>query len=173
MAKPTTTTPADHQPDTSAGIAAYSSLFLRYIYDTLVLGLYCTFAWRCRTRPTLVQFFNAHMPTPTAPSPRGARILDIGVGTGYFLAQAPLSASRVTDVVLVDLNANCLAQTAPRVEAAHPSVRRVVRVQADFFSLALPDDVEGAGLNTALISFPVPPLFEVYWFDFVSSAQKI
>ncbi|KAL1639403.1 hypothetical protein SLS58_007984 [Diplodia intermedia] len=143
MAKPTTTTPADHQPDTSAGIAAYSSIFLRYIYDHLVLGLYCTFAWRCRTRPTLINFFNTHMPTPSPTAPP-RRILDIGVGTGYFLAQAPLAASRVADVVLVDLNANCLARTAPRVEAAHRRAAvRCVPVQADFYALRLPPHVEG------------------------------
>lgn len=130
MAKASSST----EPDTSAGVAAYSSTFLRFVYDYLVLGLYCSFAWRCAARPTLIDFFSSHVrPDPSSPAstnkstPR--RILDIGVGTGYFLEQAPLAD--VGEVVLVDLNNNCLERTAPRVLAAHPHVK-CVPVQADF-----------------------------------------
>ncbi|OJD40313.1 methyltransferase domain-containing protein [Diplodia corticola] len=132
MAKPSAT-----RTDTSAGVAAYSSIFLRLLYDYLVLGLYCRFAWRCPTHPTLTTFFNSHVPTTTTSSStdrRQLRMLDIGVGTGYFLEQAPLSAAGISDVVLVDLNANCLARTAPRVQAAHPHVN-CIPVQADFYRL--------------------------------------
>ncbi|KAF9631934.1 putative methyltransferase type 12 protein [Lasiodiplodia theobromae] len=134
MAKASSST----EPDTSAGVAAYSSTFLRFVYDYLVLGLYCSFAWRCPARPTLTSFFNSHVrPSPSSPAsadPGRAtttrrRILDIGVGTGYFLEQAPLSG--IADVFLVDLNKNCLDRTAPRVRAAHPHVN-CVPVQADF-----------------------------------------
>lgn len=151
------------QPDTSAGVAAYSSIFLRFLYDHLVLGLYCSFAWRCPSRPILINFFSSHVSTPSTADLRGRarRILDIGVGTGYFLEHAPLA--NVSDVVLVDLNVNCLERTAPRVQAAHKHVK-CMPVQADFLqpgnnlsAEALGGSFDAVSVMLLLHCLPGPP----------------
>lgn len=118
--------------DTSKGAAAYTPLLLKWLYDPLVLGLYFTHAWRCPTTTHLLPFFTAHTSRPDDPSsPPARRLLDIGVGTGYFLEQAPLAST--TDLVLVDLNPNCLDAAAARARKAHPHLR-CSTVQADFLA---------------------------------------
>ncbi|KAH9870200.1 hypothetical protein J1614_007123 [Plenodomus biglobosus] len=120
--------------DTAAGAAIYFPLFLRTVYDTLVLGLYCSYIWRCPSEK-LRAFYNKHVSCTekqeliSIKSKNPARFLDIGVGTGYFLEHAPLPAG--SEVTLVDLNDSCLQTAATRVIKSHPSA--VVRtVHADF-----------------------------------------
>ncbi|KAK7530585.1 S-adenosyl-L-methionine-dependent methyltransferase [Phyllosticta citribraziliensis] len=104
--------------DTSAGAALYSSFVRRFIYDRLVLGLYCPYAWGC-TFAELAAFFNGRVATAISlSSPKTCRLLDIGVGTGCFLEQAPLDD--VKEVALLDLNAKCLSAAASRTRKAHP-----------------------------------------------------
>ncbi|KAF2137120.1 uncharacterized protein K452DRAFT_279123 [Aplosporella prunicola CBS 121167] len=110
--------------DTSAGAAVYSPLLLRFIYDHLVLGLYMALAWCCPTRSILLPFFQAHA------SP-ARRVLDIGVGTGYFPARATLP--NVNELVLVDLNPHCLDEAGGRARKAHPGLA-VRTAKGDFLA---------------------------------------
>ncbi|TFW23859.1 methyltransferase [Duganella callida] len=87
---------------TRPGAAIYSSLVLK-VYDAWVLGFSNRFAWRCPTGTVLLPFYRRHL---------GGRHLDVGVGTGYYLAHADLSAVR--QLALLDLNDNSLRAAAAR-----------------------------------------------------------
>lgn len=86
----------DTTKGTEKGVIIYSRPFLA-IYDWWVLGIVCTFAWRCKTIKQLVPYFQRNV---------GKELLDIGVGTGYYLSHANLAAD--VGVTLVDLNQNSL-----------------------------------------------------------------
>ncbi|KAF2845719.1 methyltransferase [Plenodomus tracheiphilus IPT5] len=120
--------------DTASGAAIYFPLFLRTVYDTLVLGFYCSYIWKCPSKK-LREFYNSHISSVekqlsvSTNSKDLVKLLDIGVGTGYFLEHAPLPAG--SEVTLVDLNGNCLQTAASRVIKSHPSAL-VRTVHADF-----------------------------------------
>ncbi|EOA83031.1 hypothetical protein ACJQWK_04555 [Exserohilum turcicum] len=120
--------------DTAAGGAAYTPVFLRVIYDNLILGLYCSYVWRCSSAK-LLKFYDETV-TSTGKQVKASnmgsepvRLLDIGVGTGYFLEHASIPAG--AEVTLIDLNENCLETAAARVTKSHPSTL-VRTVHADF-----------------------------------------
>ncbi|KAF3913580.1 hypothetical protein ABW20_dc0107020 [Dactylellina cionopaga] len=108
--------------DTAAGAAVYSPFFLAYIYDRLVLSLYCPYVWRC-SAAKLRSFFSGHISYATAnsstktPQQKVLRLLDIGVGTGYFLEHAPIADEAV--VTLADLNPSCLEAAKARLQKTH------------------------------------------------------
>lgn len=79
-------------PRKDPGSAIYSPLTLAF-YDAWVLGISNRFAWRCPTRRVLLPFFAEHV---------RQRHLDIGVGTGYYLARSELPLD--VNVTLMDLN---------------------------------------------------------------------
>ncbi|KAH8764142.1 hypothetical protein F5883DRAFT_422156 [Diaporthe sp. PMI_573] len=118
---------SDKRP-TTAGAAVYSPLFLNLVYDRLVLGLYCSYVWRCPSK-ILQNLYNTlvgepqtstkdHASSVGSISPAvGKRILDVGVGTGYFLASTPLPES--TSVTLFDLNPACLEAAVLRCKQSH------------------------------------------------------
>ena len=85
-----------------AGAAVYSPLTLK-LYDAWVLGISNRFAWQCPTREVLQPFFDRNV---------GARHLDVGVGTGYYLANAGLPDT--TQVTLLDLNPSSLEAAKQR-----------------------------------------------------------
>lgn len=85
-----------------AGAAVYSPLTLK-LYDGWVLGISNRFAWQCPTREVLQPFFDRHI---------GATHLDVGVGTGYYLANANLP--NTTKVTLLDLNPSSLEAARQR-----------------------------------------------------------
>ncbi|EXF84088.1 methyltransferase [Colletotrichum fioriniae PJ7] len=132
---------ATAKPNTAAGAAVYMPILLRYIYDPVVLGFYCPKAWRITSR-RMREFFNRHISSASArsqsPSLRRAsdtnafspcRILDIGVGTGYFLKHAPIPAG--SEVYLADLNPAALEAAKERTLDAHPKTSCETSV-ADF-----------------------------------------
>ncbi|POS81161.1 methyltransferase domain-containing protein [Diaporthe helianthi] len=136
----------DKRP-TTAGAAVYSPLFLNLVYDGLVLGLYCTYVWRCPAKilqnlyNTLVAEIqnytanNAYLVGSDSPA-ASKRILDVGVGTGYFLASTPLPES--TSVTLFDLNPACLEAASLRCKASHTNLQglEVKTVCGDFLAPA-------------------------------------
>ena len=87
----------------AAGAAVYSPLTLA-LYDAWVLGISNRYAWRCPTDEVLLPFFRANT---------RANHLDIGVGTGYYLAKANLSPG--TQITLMDLNPSSLAAAKRRI----------------------------------------------------------
>ncbi|KFY87285.1 hypothetical protein V500_07088 [Pseudogymnoascus sp. VKM F-4518 (FW-2643)] len=113
------------------GAYIYNSWVLN-IYDIWVLGISNSYAWRCPTSSILLPFFKANF---------SSNHLDIGVGTGYFLAEAVLdqpatpNADRYDSqqITLVDLNPNCLSTAAARIKAAQPTLAPARTVAADVF----------------------------------------
>lgn len=88
--------------NTQAGAAIYSPLLLK-MYDGLVLGLSNQYAWQCATNSVLLPFFQQKL---------SANHLDVGVGSGYFLAHSSFDPEQ--KVTLLDLNHNSLeAASAP------------------------------------------------------------
>jgi hypothetical protein len=97
-------------PHSEDGAAVYSPRVLK-IYDRWVLGLSNSHAWKCRTDTVLLPFFRQHL---------SADHLDVGVGSGYYLAN---SASRPGQkVTLLDLNDNSLKAAASRIAHLQPSM---------------------------------------------------
>lgn len=84
------------------------------IYDPLILGVYLRWLWRC-PRNVLAELYRTHT---------GARHLDVGPGTGYFLDVADPAAG--TAITLLDPNPAVLAHAAKRLSRYAPST-----VQAD------------------------------------------
>ena len=114
----------DESASSGRGAAIYSPWILA-LYDAWVLGISNRFAWQCSTGNVLLPFFEQHL---------GARHLDVGVGTGYYLGKARIPAS--THVTLMDLNENSLRAAAAR------SGMKVTTICHDVFQ-ALPDSVPG------------------------------
>ncbi|CAG7950158.1 unnamed protein product [Penicillium olsonii] len=98
----------------AAGAALYSPFILTF-YDLWVLTLSNSFAWNCPTKSVQLPFFKRFI---------GKRHLDIGPGTGYYLANADIPTS--TQVTLLDLNAHSLEFAKQRL--GRPDIETV---QAD------------------------------------------
>jgi SAM-dependent methyltransferase len=89
--------------DTQAGAAVYSPWVLK-LYDWWVLGVSNRRAWQCSTKDVLLPFYRRHI---------GARHLDVGVGTGFYLQHAGCRPGQ--EVALLDLNENSLRTAAHRL----------------------------------------------------------
>ena len=121
-----------------AGQRDYTAGFLR-VYDPLVLGLYGRAVWRCPPA-RLGRHYAEHL---------RRRHMDVGPGTGRFLARAPLAPD--AHITLVDPNPNVLAYTARRLRG-----RDVTLVQADVCKPlpAFEERFESVGLNLVLHCLP-------------------
>src|SRR5262249_10356222 len=89
--------------EVEAGRAVYSR-FVLACYAVFVLGFSARFAWRCPRARMLEQYQEL----------AGPRHLDVGVGTGWFLAHCHWRDAR-PDVTLLDLNENSLHAAAGRI----------------------------------------------------------
>ncbi|KAK1978870.1 methyltransferase domain-containing protein [Colletotrichum cereale] len=117
----------------AAGAAFYFPFILRWLYDGLVLRLYCKYAWGC-SKDKLSGFYNGYVASAASRLSASAfyhnpNFLDVGVGTGYFLEKACLPAG--SHVTLADLNPDCLEAASKRIIAAHPTLE-VQTLVADF-----------------------------------------
>jgi len=99
-------TPSRRQLNSEPGASVYSPTILK-VYDLLVNGLSHRFVWQCPTKTVLLPFYKEHL---------GLKHLDVGVGTGFFIARAGLTSSH--QVGLLDLNENCLRAAAAQVKQA-------------------------------------------------------
>ncbi|KAK8214437.1 S-adenosyl-L-methionine-dependent methyltransferase [Phyllosticta capitalensis] len=128
-------------------------------YDILILGIYCPYVWGCPASTELTAFLNSRIATAISrSSPRPCRILDIGVGTGYFLERAPLED--VKEITLLDINAECLDAAASRAQKAHPHIE-CAKVQANFLEPIAAEKLGGQfdiiSLGLLLHCLPGPP----------------
>ena len=111
------------------GQSDYTRSLLK-LYDPLVLGFVAWSVWRCPTS-RLVEGYRQHIRD---------RHLDVGPGTGYFIAQSRLpDRSRVT---ILDPNANVLDHASRRlrhldVTAVEADVLKPLPVAGPFDSAAL------------------------------------
>src|SRR5262245_46844116 len=104
---------ADYRPAaTHPSVAVYTPARLA-LYDAAILGLSCRLIWHCPKRRFL-DLYNHHV---------GARHLDVGVGTGYFLDRCRFPVERPA-ITLLDLSEACLAKAARRIGRYSPEVRR-------------------------------------------------
>ncbi|ADB34842.1 Methyltransferase type 12 [Kribbella flavida DSM 17836] len=133
-------TPPD-EADVRAGAAQYSTAMLRW-YDLAVLEVNCRLLWRCPPR-TMLELYQRNI---------GARHLDLGPGTGYFLDRCTFGVRR-PQLTLLDLNPDVLTTAAHRLRRYNPTthLRNVLE------PLALGDNrFDSAGLNMVLHCIPGP-----------------
>jgi SAM-dependent methyltransferase len=132
-------TPPGAVDPAAAGHAIYTAGFLR-LYDPVVLGFFGPMVWRCPTG-RLVAHYTRHV---------GRRHLDVGPGTGYFLAHARLPAG--ARVLLLDPNPHVLVHAAARLTHLHPAALR-----ADVLKpLPLAARFDSVALNYVLHCLPGP-----------------
>jgi SAM-dependent methyltransferase len=124
-----------------AGQQVYSPLLLAG-YDLFVLRFSNRFAWRCPW-PRLLEAYDRHV---------GARHLDIGVGTGFFLDRCRWPVDQ-PEITLLDLNPSSLAAAARRIQRYVP---RTVQASA-LEPLPLGEErFDSVGLNFLLHCLPGP-----------------
>ncbi|KAK4171835.1 hypothetical protein QBC36DRAFT_86852 [Triangularia setosa] len=147
--------------------ASYYNAFTLCYYDFHVLGHNMTYIWRCPTRQHQLPLFQAHFwqqpkhddgQGEKIPMERKGRIweqLDIGAGTGYFVAEAlqhclhnmdseavPRNPMRIT---LMDINMSSLSKARKRVEGILNRTDRkdlvgVATMHHDVLDLNMPRD---------------------------------
>lgn len=110
---PTLTADPSHRArsadDAHRGWEGYTPNLLR-TYDAVVLGFSNRFLWRCPSRELLAHY-DEHV---------GARHLDIGPGTGWFLDRCRFPVER-PQITLIDGNPAPLAHTARRIARYQPT----------------------------------------------------
>ncbi|KAH8093092.1 S-adenosyl-L-methionine dependent methyltransferase [Cristinia sonorae] len=89
-----------------------AALYTRFVlrgYDFVVLQFSNAFAWCCPTDSALLPLFRQHI---------GAQAhLDVGPGSGYYLAASAAELAEVERLTLVDLNPDALQYTKERLQA--------------------------------------------------------
>ena len=104
--------------------------FLLAIYDPWVIGFMTRAVWKVPVPPAVERYRRL----------MGRRHLDVGPGTGYFLAMA--APPDGTEITLLDPNPNVLRKTSRRLAALHPitveaDVMKPLPVEGPFDSVAL------------------------------------
>ncbi len=131
------------EPDSARGSAIYSSpLLLRAFYDFFVLGITSTYIWRASTSKVLLPFFKARV---------SSNHLDIGVGTGYYLANVDFAPD--ASVALCDLNEDSLATAKSRI----PQLKTTSYHHDIFEPLATREKFGSISLVYLLHCLPGPP----------------
>ena len=121
------------------GQSDYNELLLR-LYDPLVLGPISRYVWRCPAELG-VRLYRQHI---------RPNHLDVGPGTGYFLAHAGLPAG--TRVTVLDPNPNVLRHVTRRLRDLE-----VTAVEADVLKpLPVTGPYDSAAMNAVLHCLPGP-----------------
>ncbi|KAL9602840.1 MAG: hypothetical protein Q9219_001535 [cf. Caloplaca sp. 3 TL-2023] len=122
----TSTTLAATSEASARGAAIYSQSWLLTVYDWWVLGIVSTYAWACSVPHFTLPWFRNNV--------RRGRHLDIGVGTGYYLAMTDLTGVEVT---LADLNQDAL-DTARRRLVIDGKVEKEEEIQCLLHDITRP-----------------------------------
>ncbi|MGW6907325.1 MULTISPECIES: class I SAM-dependent methyltransferase [unclassified Streptomyces] len=136
----TTAPSAPLREEVLAGAAPYTSRILS-TYDTWVLGFVCPVVWGCPRDEMLRQYNRS----------AGARHLDLGPGTGWFLERATFP-TLTPELVLADLNEGVLRRAGGRV--AHLRPRLVKRDVLQPLDLGEDTRFDSAALNMLLHCLP-------------------
>ena len=121
------------------GQSGYTRPLLQ-LYDPLVLGPIARFVWRCPAQK-LIEGYRFHIRSPH---------LDVGPGTGYFIAHSGLSDGSA--VTILDPNSNVLRVTSHRLDRLD-----VTAVEADVLKpLPVAGPFSSAALNLVLHCLPGP-----------------
>lgn len=113
--------------------------FTLSIYDVLVHGLSNRFAWRCPTR-RLIALYRDNL---------SSHHLEAGVGTGFLLDRA--GTARLSRLVLLDANRNCLDRAGRRLARFKPELHQVNLLAPLTLDLA---PVDSVGLTYVLHCLP-------------------
>lgn len=138
------------RPNTAAGQAAYNPGTLA-LYDTVVLRLSNPWIWRCPSRVLLADY-DRHVTD---------NHLDVGVGSGYFLAHCDF-ASADPRLVLLDLNPHSLAHAARRLARYRPETHRVDVLEPITLDMPAFDSI---GLTYLLHCLPGPMPYKLQALD--------
>lgn len=131
-----------HPPTLPRGASSYSGWRLA-IYDFWVLGVVNTYAWKCETTKYLLPLFRDNL---------GAKHLDIGVGTGYYLQHAGIPAG--IHVALCDLSPTALEAARARIP---PGIDVGAIIEADVLQpLPTDDRYDSASMFFLLHCLPGP-----------------
>ena len=122
-----------------AGQAVYTKSMLN-IYDWLVVRFSNRLIWRCPSKRILGLYDRLVT----------ANHLDVGVGTGYFLDHCRFPNARPR-LVLLDLNPNCLEETARRLARYRPERHRANVLEPITLNIPRFDSI---GLNYLLHCLP-------------------
>ena len=113
--------------------------FTLSIYDVLVHGLSNRFAWRCPTR-RLIALYRDNL---------SSHHLEAGVGTGFMFDRA--GPARLSRLVLIDANRNCLDRAGRRLARFKPELHQVNLLAPLALDLA---PVDSVGLTYVLHCLP-------------------
>ncbi|RKU41460.1 hypothetical protein DL546_002812 [Coniochaeta pulveracea] len=136
--------------DTMSGAAVYGPIFIRFFYDTFVLGFSFTYVWRCPIQK-LSAFFTSNVTGAAISRGKGTekqpfRLLDIGVGTGYHMQHSAIPEDAHVD--LVDLRDVALGAACRRLKKSHPTVTMQASL-GDFL-----EEDENSGMAITPTRFP-------------------
>ncbi|GJD05104.1 Methyltransferase type 12 [Colletotrichum higginsianum IMI 349063] len=127
---------------TSAGVAVYNSWTLSLVYDRLVLDLYLSYVWRC-PKPVVEDLYAKVIAQASGTlEDGGLRIIDIGVGTGYFVSHAPIPPK--ASLTLFDLNQSCLDAASERCRTTHKARGVLVDVDTICGDFLAPESSSGS-----------------------------
>jgi SAM-dependent methyltransferase len=136
MRKPATST---DDPDAIAKAhAIYTSGTLR-LYDLVVHGVSNHLAWRCPTA-RLIDLYRGAL---------SRRHLEAGVGTGFFIDRA--RPAGFDELVMLDINRECLERSARRLARYAPQAREVNLLAPIFLDI---EPVDSVGLTYVLHCLP-------------------